>query len=398
MATRVLFLGHGAERTGPPLVLAGLLEGLAAEAAWDLQVLVARGGPLEDRYRAAGATVRAVAAGREPLEPLAAGLRRAHLSAFAARLQRAARRRAATSMGPADLVYVNAATPPTAALVRALDPPATVPVVVHVHELDVGLRRTLAADDLALLLGRADRLLAVSDAVADLLVDGHGVAADRIDVCPGFVDLDAHPALERAAARRRLGLPADAAVVGSVGVPDWRKDPEHLLRAVAQLADRPGGAPHVVWIGGDPTSTDGIHLADEAARLGLSDRVVHVAHLDDPRAVLSALDVFALPAREDAMPLAVLEAAAAELPVVAFRTGGAAGLCDAGAGTAVDYPRTDALAAAIATYLDDPDLARRTGRAGRALVEADHGAPAGVARISAALRSVLDGRAPTLSP
>ena len=43
-----------------------------------------------------------------------------------------------------------------------------------------------------------------------------------------------------AAVRAELGVPTDAAVVGSVGLPDWRKDPEHLLRAAARLGERRG--------------------------------------------------------------------------------------------------------------------------------------------------------------
>ncbi|MEZ5182468.1 MAG: glycosyltransferase family 4 protein [Acidimicrobiales bacterium] len=318
------------------------------------------------------------------LEPLAALLRR--VGALAGDpLQHRVVARATARATPADLVYVNGATPPTAALLRALDPAPDVPVVLHVHELDVGLRGSLDEADRRLLLDRAQHVIAVSEAVAALLRTGHGVAPERITVCEGFVDVAAIAPRPRAEVRAELGIAADAAVVGSVGLPDWRKDPEHLLRAVARLDDP---QVEVLWVGGDPASTDGRHLRDEAARLGLGARVHHVAHRADVAGLLGAFDVFALPAREDALPLAALEAGAAGLPLACFRTGGIAALCDAGAGIAVDYPDTDAFARALAELLRDGAGA---GARARALVREHHDVGVGVDRIDAVLCQVLAG-------
>ncbi len=371
-------------------MLGHLLRGLAAERRWDLSVLVARSGPLLDEYRGTGARASAVTSAREPLEPVAAGLRRAGMDHASARLQGAVRRRSATGLRTADLVYVNAATPPTAALLRALDPSPATPVLLHVHEMDVGLRDTLCEEDRAFLFSRATHVVAASGAVADVLVDGHRLDPGLVTTCEEFVDVSALRPDPRDRARARLGIPADAAVVGSVGLPDWRKDPEHLLRAVARLGgDRPGRVPWVVWIGGDPAGTDGRHLADEARRLHLADRFVHVGHHDEPAALLGALDVFALPAREDALPLAALEAAGTGLPLVCFRTGGVAALCDQGAGAAVDYPDTTAFADAIGRLLDDPVERAARGEQARALVAAHHDLGPGVARIVAVVDALL---------
>ncbi|MCB1040982.1 MAG: glycosyltransferase family 4 protein [Acidimicrobiales bacterium] len=395
-ATRphVVVLGHGAERTGPPILLGHLLRGLAASHDLRLSVLVARGGPLTDEYRAAGAEVHVVAEGREPLEPLAAGLRRLGAAGVAARLQGAARGRTAARIAAPDLVYVNAATPPTAALLHALAPPATVPVLLHVHELDVGLRDVLDPADRSFLFARADAIVAASDAVADALVNGHGVAPDRITTCPEFVDVAGVSPLPADAARARMAIPVDALVVGAVGLADWRKDPDQLARALHLLAARHGTEAWLVWIGGDPTSPDGLRLAGEARRLGLTDRFVHVPHTERPDRLLGALDVFALPAREDALPLAALEAAAAGLPLVCFRTGGVAGLCDRGAGIAVEYPDLDAFTGAIGALLADPALRREVGDRAAALVRAEHDLTVGVGRIAEVLDHLLGASAP----
>lgn len=387
---RLLFLGHGAERTGPPILLGHLLAGLADRGAWDLSVLVARSGPLLADYRRWAGPARAVSDEREPFELVSAGLRRVGQAGLAARVGDARRHQVARKLGTPDLVYVNAATPPTAALLRALDLAPPVPVIVHVHELDVGLRGTLSDDDRALLLGRADHLIAASGPVAELLVDGHGVDAARITTCEEFIEVAAIRPLPRHEARSRIGVPADVPVVGSVGLPDWRKDPEHLLRAVASMPASGADAPWAVWIGGDPGSADGRHLADEARRLGVDQRFRHVAHADRPADLLHALDVFALPAREDAMPLAALEAAAAGLPLVCFRTGGIAGLCDRGAGTAVDYPDTAAFAGAIATLLADETHRTSVGETARSLVTDHNDVAPGTTRIARVIDQTLN--------
>lgn len=388
-SARLALLGHGAERTGPPILLAHLVRHLVPRCT-SVTVAVARRGPLEADYRRSGAAVVSLATGREPLEPVAAALRRAGAGSAAADLQDRVVHRRLRSLVDADLVYVNAATPPTAAMLEALDPPRATPVVVHVHELDVGLRRNLSDAARHRLFARADRFVAASPWVARNLIEGHGIDPGLVTTCAEFVEVAAVEPGDRSDVRRRLGIPVDALVVGSVGLPDWRKAPDLLLHAVHRLRTTGAGLdPWVVWIGGDPASDDGVRLADEAARLGLADRLVHVRHLDRPDRLLGGLDVFALPAREDALPLAALEAAAASLPLVCFRTGGVADLCDAGAGTAVDYPDVAAFAQAIGGYLADPGGASLVGSRARAIVAADHDAEIGTARIAAVLDDVL---------
>ena len=386
----VVFLGHGAERTGPPILLGHLVTGLAASDRYELTVISARSGPLLATYGAAG-QVLSLGAGREPFGRASAALRRLGAGRAVTPLQDWCRRQVTRRARPADLVYVNGATPPTADLLRVLRPPHSTPVILHVHELDIGLRLNLDDERRRLLFQRADHVIAASDAVARLLVAGHGIAEERITTCAEFVDTAAIAPLAADAARAEAGIPAGALAVGSVGLPDWRKDPDHLLRAVAHLRQtHPNLDPWVLWVGGDLASTDGRRVADEAQRLGLADRFRHVAHQDRPDRLLGALDVFALPAREDALPLAALEAGAAGLPIVCFRAGGVGDLCDLGAGTTVAYPDTEAFAAALAALLADPAERARVGAAAQALVRAEHDTAAGVARIQAVVEGVLD--------
>lgn len=389
---RVLFLGHGAERTGPPQHLSHLLGWLREERDVEPAVVVARGGELVGNYRSRGAEVTVAMRRREPLEPLPSALRRARAPGAATAVAARALRARLARTDPGDLVYLNTVSAPTLALLDAVPLRAT-PLLVHVHELEIGLS-ALPAHDVARLLTRADAILAASHAVADNLVARREVGRDGITVAHELVDVSgvrrSTRQADRNGLRRAIGAGPSSMVVGSVGLPDWRKAPEHLLAAVWRLRQScPGLDLRIVWIGGHATSPDGRRLADEARRLDLGDRLHHVDHLADPADYLAALDVFVLPSREDAFPLAVLEAAAAGLPVVSFASGGVGEVVDDEVGRIVTYPDVAAMSCCLEELAEDSALRSRLGAAGAARVAARHDVSVGAPRIWAAAECLL---------
>jgi glycosyltransferase involved in cell wall biosynthesis len=215
-----------------------------------------------------------------------------------------------------------------------------------------------------------DGVAAISKAVADALASA-GVARERITVIPSGVDC-AHfrppSADERAAARAALGLGDADLAVGTVGALVPRKGHRYLVEAMALLG-RGSGAPQrrvVAIIAGGGSLRD--PLAAEIRRLGLGDAVRMLGRVDDARAILWALDVFAMPSLSEGLGVALLEAMACGLPSVASRVGGIVDTVDDGrTGMLVAPADAPALAGALAHLSAEAAALAAMGAAARAM-------------------------------
>ena len=318
-----LVLGHEATRSGAPRMLLRVLEAArqARGADWSCEIVLRDGGPLLAEFAAFG-PVRVLG------HPLAEGrtlrarlLRRAVMRPW---LQpwRFQRWLAQSGTRHFDLVYNNTAT--NGEFLPGLRRLGC-PIVTHVHELGTCMRRFNTPAALAATLERSARFVAVAPAVADDLVT-LGAAPERISVVPNF--LPALPAQagakERAAARSRLGLAAETAVVVGCGHLDLVKGPDLFLDLVAQIRSAVGPRACGCWLGG--TSDVGLarRLAQAVRRRGLAAAVRFVGYVEDPSAWYAASDVVAVTSRAESFSLVALDAAAMGRPVVGFA--GARGL------------------------------------------------------------------------
>jgi len=110
----------------------------------------------------------------------------------------------------------------------------------------------------------------------------------------------------------------------------------------------------------DPVPPDVEHVLRTDSRIHLA------GYVDNPVPIYAVTDVFAFPTYREGFCLVAVEAAAMELPVVATRISGVVeAVQDGVTGTLVPPRDAEALAGAVRTYLNDPDLRRRHGCAGR---------------------------------
>jgi glycosyltransferase involved in cell wall biosynthesis len=212
-------------------------------------------------------------------------------------------------------------------------------------------------------LRRLSRIVTVSDYTKRELIGKKGVAPERISIINNGVDVNAFEnALPRGEALRLLGLSEADLVVGLVGRLHRLKGADLLIEAAALVRTR---NPRVkfVLIGSGPEEQSLQRLAENR---GLSDTVSFAGYRRDAWRYMPAFDVLALPSRDEAQSLALLEAMACGLPVVAARAGGIPEVVDEGV-SGLLFPRDDVsmLAKALTELLDDPQRRAAMGAAGR---------------------------------
>ena len=166
--------------------------------------------------------------------------------------------------------------------------------------------------------------------------------------------------------RPALGLDAGALVLGTVARFDPVKGLDVLVRAFAQvLARRP--AAQLLLVGDGPEAP---RLRELAAALGVAGRVVFAGAVPDAARGLPSLDLYVSASQREGLPLALLEAMACGLPVLATRVPGNVDVVEDGVTGVLVAPGDAAgLARAAVDLLEDPSPApyarRRRPRAGR---------------------------------
>lgn len=180
----------------------------------------------------------------------------------------------------------------------------------------------------------------------------------------------------RTVARAGYGIPADAVVVGCVASVQPRKNQVLLAEA---LPDRPDV--HLLLAGPVLDQAYRDRVVDTARRGGLEGRVHLVGEVADVRPVLAASDVFALASRAEGSPVALIEAMAAELPVLATTIPGVAELlAGSDAAVLVDPDDGPGAAAALADLCSDATRRSAMGAAAQSLVRARRSIDLEVAR------------------
>ena len=273
----------------------------------------------------------------------------------------------------AEVVWFGAPTPPA-----LLGPTLGVPYVVLCHGAEVSTAAAipLVRGRLRRSLAGAAEVLAVSQHTADLVARFSRRGVQRLGVGVETPDGD-----------RRTGVPSTFTVV-SVGRLVRRKGLDRLVDALGRVGDA-----RLVAVGSGPERD---RLVRRAARRGVDLEVLEGLDDDEVRAVLGRADVFAQPCRTrllgldwEGLGIVFLEAAAAGLPVIAGRSGGAPETIVPGVTGFVAATRSE-VEAALAE-LRVPGQAVAMGSAGRRMVERAWGWDGVIGRFDAALERAARG-------
>jgi histidinol-phosphate phosphatase family protein len=220
------------------------------------------------------------------------------------------------------------------------------------------------------LVARSDRIVAECPQDRVDLARHYGAADARMALVPCGFDAAEFTPQERAAARSRLGLPADEFMVLQLGRMVPRKGIETVVRAMAEPAC---GGMMLRIVGGDCDVPDGrrtpeiARLQDAARDCGVADRVVFEGRKQrsDLRDWYAACDAFVTTPWYEPFGITPLEAMACGRPVVGSAVGGVQfSVHDGVTGLLVPPKDPGALAQALGRLRADPALARAMGEAG----------------------------------
>ncbi|HUP33609.1 MAG TPA: glycosyltransferase [Gaiellaceae bacterium] len=240
----------------------------------------------------------------------------------------------------------------------------------------------------------SDALIAVSPEVKHDLVRLRVAPAKKISVIRLGLDLDGRiraSAEEGAAVRARFGIPEDAYLIGWLGRMTEIKRVDSLLAALAVLRSR-GVEADVMLVGDGPLRAE---LEHRAAVLGLTECCHFAGFSEQVAPFLAAFDTVALTSANEGTPVTLIEALAAELPVVSTNVGGVSDVVQHGrSGFLVPPGDVAALADALGQLAGSPELRREFGRAGRKHVRPRYSVPRLVDDVDSLYRSLLQERAP----
>ncbi|HWU76439.1 MAG TPA: glycosyltransferase [Rhodanobacter sp.] len=242
-------------------------------------------------------------------------------------------------------------------------------------------RRALAGTDIVVTVCEAARVDAVRRGI---------VPPAKARVVPNGIRVEAFQqasAAHRARLQQALDLAPQARVIGSVGRLNWTKDQASLIRAFG-LVRRQLPEAVLLLIGDGELRRE---LEQCAMDEGLADSVHFLGDRSDVHALLPGLELFALSSLSEGYSMALLEACASALPIVATAVGGNGEIVRNGVnGRLVPASDPAALAAAMVALLSEPSQTRELGSAARVWVETEGSLENMAGRYDALYRSELE--------
>jgi len=240
---------------------------------------------------------------------------------------------------------------------------------VHNQVLYPGMKlwkRTLFPLFMKSAAARMARIIAVSGDICTYLKDDLRISSERIIKIDNGVKLPEpqQPSPSKEELRRRLGLPQDAWIIGTVGRLSSEKGQDILIDAFSRITQHYPSAICVI-VGEGPLKKG---LLQMAKYYGLMNKILLPGFQQNPFAWLSAMDVVVFPSRSEGFPLTVIEAASIGRPIIAAAVGGIRDIVlNNNTGFLVPPENSQALYMAITKSITNYDRAKELGERARAL-------------------------------
>ncbi len=231
----------------------------------------------------------------------------------------------------------------------------------------------------------ARHIIAVAAACRDFLIRHESIPPEKITLVPNAIDLRRFsPATtSRAESRTALDLPPDTPVIAGVGRLNPQKNFSLFLKIAAAVSSK---FPETRFLLAGEGPEESL-LREQAARLGIAEKVIFAGYIPDTRLVYAAADILLMPSRFEGLPMTLLEAMAMGLPVVASNLDGIAEVVtDSCEGFLAPPGEASFFANHITNLLSNPELASTLSRNARTKIEQNHS----VEKMTSAVEAIYD--------
>ncbi|MBN2097716.1 MAG: glycosyltransferase family 4 protein [Candidatus Omnitrophica bacterium] len=209
--------------------------------------------------------------------------------------------------------------------------------------------------------------IAISDAVREHLVNDFNVDKQKISVVHNGVEIEKFSPQkfsqqEKEGFKKDYGLKTGAPIIGTVARLSSVKGQQYLILAMQRIVEKIPQA-QLLLVGDGPEKEN---LVAQVKELGIGNKVFFGASTFDTSVPLSIMDVFVLPSLMEGLGLAIIEAQAMGLPIVASDVGGIYSIVQDGiTGLLVEAKDVQGLAEAILKLVTDKQLAQSLSQAGQ---------------------------------
>lgn len=271
-----------------------------------------------------------------------------------------------------------------------------IPVISHVHGLSRTRSLTRRVANWAILKS-VQRIIAVSESVRrDVMKTNWQIDSSKVVTVKNCIDLQMidNIKVSRKEARLRLGLSEDEIVFGTVGRLALTKGQSYLIEAFAQVREYLP-ASRLVIMGQGPLLQE---LEKRAKDLGVLPWILFTGYRNDVFELLKGFDIFVLPSLAEGLSIALLEAMAMRLPVIASHVGGIPEVFgDCKCGRLVQPKDSLALAAAMVEIGSaDREVKEQLGEQGRRRVEEEFTTDVMIRQLTEIYESVLRCNSPSV--
>lgn len=359
----VVFIGHGASRTGAPASLLKVVRWIATNTDHPCIVLLGNAGPLVEDYSKYASVhiwnkpIRTTATNQGIFDGLFGRFSKLALRSLERHQSGIIRQLKTHKIG---CIFNN--TGVNGHILEAVKPRSNAPVVSRIPELESYMRKNNRNGSVDKVLALTDYFVAVSNAVKTNLVDRHGVSPERVSVIYGSCDTKKVSASELRL-REKLGIPPDAFLVGGCGTLEYHKGIDLFIQ-IANYCKTKLDCPEVYfcWIGVCVSQDSCIEYKYEVEQLELSKHFFFLGEIADTAPYFAEMNVFLLTSREDSFPLVMLEAARQGVPIACFEGGGGATeFVDDTVGVTLPLLDVEGMARAITDLKGSPELRARLG-------------------------------------